>query len=688
MVTLALAVVIVMPASPASADSVTVTEPAGNAVLSSATVVVGGRAAVPPPTLGIPLSTLESVTVRVGDTTLPDDRCSGRTSCDYQVTFKLPLNGPYTAEVVGKPNGLLAGEASKASRSFAVAAPAARPVLAAPKVTDARNVELSWSRNTEPDMLYYAVFRKDPGASKSFQVGGKVAHPPSGSRVTFVDTTTSGVPGGEYSYQVVAVRKGASGSADTEKLSEPSAAGAATLPVTVTTSSTTVPAPGTPPAGPTTTVKPGAAAGIDLSGFLSSRSQPVTLPAITVPEPPDTGFAGSLPFGARPPGEELEEGEAEAVPPRRSPGSSVISVDAGRPLVPVAGGLVLLLLALHMRLLGRRVREPAGSDAALDLTPHTPAPAAVPAAVAPAEPDPDRSLYDIEAEDMADADVDREDDWAPRRPMPVPPSVRKREPRPVRVASPKPDPETISEMTAAAVPVAAVEPEPVRSATRKVVPVRSATRKAAPDLESVAEISPEPRPVRAAAPEPGEPDLGPLAQPQPAPVPVAPEPPEPVAVAVAAAEPVPEPVAETELEPEPVPVALVEVEWEPEPAAVEPEVVELWAPAEPQTELEPVPFAEAEREPEPVPVEPEVVELWAPAEPQTELEREPVPFAEVEREPEPVPVEPEVVELWAPPEPEDLPEPEPDLPVIVPDEIEIVEIVSSTRRRLVRTGGR
>ncbi|HEV2758763.1 MAG TPA: hypothetical protein VGV86_04275, partial [Acidimicrobiales bacterium] len=477
---LTLVILVTMPASPAFADSVTITEPGGNAVLNSSSVTVGGRAEVPPPTLGIPLTTLESVTVTVGDKTLAAANCSGKTSCDYQVTFPLPLNGPYKADVVAKPNGLLAGDASKESRSFAVAAPAARPVLAAPKVTDARNVELSWSRNTEPDMLYYAVFRKDPGASKSFQVGGKVTQPRSGSRVTFVDTTTSGVPGGEYSYQVVAVRNGASGSADTEKLSEPSAAGRATLPMSSTTSSTAVPAPGTPVAGPTTTMKPGSAAGIDLSGFLSSRSQPVTLPVITVPELPDTGFSGNLPFGARPPGEELEEGEADAVPPRdslESRGSSAVSVAAGRPLVPVAGGMVLLLLAMHMRLLGRRVREPAG-DTSLDLAPHTPAPGAGPAArplaSAPVEPQASRTLYDIEAEDTADVGAEQEEDWSAQAPEPPPPpapapaaaaaaaaarkpvagGVRKRPPRlPVAIAPrsvPLPEP----------VPVAPVEPEP------------------------------------------------------------------------------------------------------------------------------------------------------------------------------------------------------------------------------------
>ena len=600
---LALAILVAMPAAPAFADSVTITEPAGNAVLNSASVTVRGTAEVPPPTLGIPLTTLESVIVTVGDKTVTAENCSGKTSCDYRATFTLPLNGPYKADVVAKPNGLLAGDTSKESRSFAVGAPAARPVLAAAKVTDARNVELSWSRNTEPDMLYYAVFRKDPGALNSNQVGGKVAHPASGSRVTFVDTTTSGLAGGEYSYQVVAVRKGASGSSESEKPSEPSAAGTATLPVSSTTSSTAVPAPGTPAAGPTTTVKPGAAAGIDLSGFLLSRSQPVTLPPITVPEAPDTGFSGNLPFGARPPGEELEEGEVDAVPPRDSRRSSVVSIDAGRPLVPVAGGLVLLLLAMHMRLLGRRVKVSTGDAAGFELTPHTPAPGGLPAtgpqASPPGAPHAARTLFDIDAEDTADVDAEREENWAAQAPLPpaalaaarkpVAVGVRKRTPIRVPAAAPRPEPHPEP------VPVAHLEPEPT--------PVPVASRP--PDTRP----RPVPGPARKAKPRPTPVSASPPAPaPAPRPVPVAAPEPTPRPMPVAARRPEPErerePVAE--MKTQPVPVAYVVREAEPAPVvAVQPEPrprpVDLWGSPEPENLPDP--------EPEPPVVFPDDIEI-------------------------------------------------------------------------------
>ncbi len=73
------------------------------------------------------------------------------------------------------------------------------------------------------------------------------------------------------------------------------------------------------------------------------------------------------------------------------------------------------------------------------------------------------------------------------------------------------------------------------------------------------------------------------------------------------------------------------------------------------------------------------------AEPEPEPQPQPQPVVAAQ-EPEPEP-EPEVVTLWAPtPEPE--PEPEPEPPAIDPDAIEVVEVVSSNRRRLARSGSR
>jgi len=365
-------------ASPAGADPVlTVDKPAAAAVLDTASVTISGTANVSDALLDT-LTTIKRVTVTLGTKSLLSKDCMNAKSCPFSTSTSLALNGPYKVTVVAtEANVGLEGASTTVERSFAVAAPAAKPVVDPPKILESRAVQLSWTRNPEGDFLYYAVFRKDPGATKYFQVGGKVLLPDTG-KPTFTDSSTLPLGGGDYSYQVVAVRKGATGTATSEKLSDLSTAVIASVPVPPTTTSTTTAAgiPGQPAvAGPTTTVKPAPPAGVDLSGFLSARSQPITLPKITVPEPPDTGFQGTLPFGARPPGDDLEEGDAEATSPNSgNRDTAIVSIATGRPLVPIAGGLVLLLLAVHMRLLSRRVKAPADAD-----LPVMPAPLRAPA---------------------------------------------------------------------------------------------------------------------------------------------------------------------------------------------------------------------------------------------------------------------------------------------------------------------
>lgn len=457
---LLLAFLVATPAPPAgAAPTLTIVDPKDKQVLDKSSVTV--RVSAPADLVYRAREITWSVGGKTGKVACPDVDCSASWTVD------LPTNGPKVLTVSATTEGLvglLPGPKVEASpRNFALAAPAAKPVLDPPKVNEARNTELSWSRNAEADMLYYAVFRKDPGGTRFLQVGGKVPHPKTGTKVSYTDTTTSAFIGGEYSYQVVALRRGATDSAEVS--SEPSTSRAVTVPAppTTTVPATSVvpgaPQPGAPIAGPTTTVKPGTTAGVDLSGFLSARSQPATLPTITVPEPPDTGFEGTLPFGARP--DDMEEGEAEAVLPddARSFTSIISRFSPGRPLVPVAGGLVLLLLAMHMRLLNHRIKaEPAG-DLPIDdrptparvaapapgAKPAKPAPAPRPAPVmAPPPPPPQPALYDVVAEwDAADPDdlpdwSDADEDWAPAVLLEPDP-----EPEPEAAPEPTGDPDEI-----------------------------------------------------------------------------------------------------------------------------------------------------------------------------------------------------------------------------------------------------
>ena len=435
---LLLGLLVATPASPAGAEeggpAITIDAPRAQPPLESASVTVSGSARA------ATLYRMKDVTLTAGSDAPKKLTCT-ESPCTFSWTITRPANGRYDLKVVATqalPLVGTPGPSNELSRSFFVAAPAAKPVLDPPKVNEARNTELSWNRNTEPDMLYYAVFRKDPGGSKYLPVGSTVPQPSSGAKVSFTDTTTSAFTGGEYSYQVVAVRKGAGGSFPAEIASEPSSIRTATVPAPPTTTSTTG-APGAPPgspppgAAPTTTVKAGTSAGVDLSGFLSTRSQPISLPAITVPEPPDTGFQGTLPFGARPPGDELEEGEEEAVLPDDARRSIISRISPGRPLVPVAGGLVLLLLAMHMRVLNHRIKTVPDKDLPVDDAPAAapaPAPATVRAsAPVPApepepapnpEPTPAPVLYDID------------EDWAPVAAEPEP----EPEPEPIALWAP------------------------------------------------------------------------------------------------------------------------------------------------------------------------------------------------------------------------------------------------------------
>ena len=439
---LLLGLLVATPASPAGAQeaaSITIDSPRAEPPLESASVTVSGSAR--PSTL----YRVRDVTLTIGSET--KTKTCTESPCSFSFSVSRTSNGRYDLTLVATqaiPLVGTLGPSIERSRTFYVAAPAAKPVLDPPTVNEARNTELSWSRNTEPDMLYYAVFRKDPGGSKYLPVGSTVPQPKSGAKVSFTDTTTSAFIGGDYNYQVVAVRKGAGGAWPEEIASAPSSVRTATVPAPPTTTSTTAVAlpPGSPvptTAAPTTTVKPGTSAGVDLSGFLSTRSQPISLPAITVPEPPDTGFQGTLPFGARPPGEELEEGPEEAVLPDDGPRSIISRISPGRPLVPVAGGLVLLLLAMHMRVLNHRIKTVPDKDLPVD---DAPAPAPAPLAVrasapapAPApEPEPEREPQPPAAPAPALYDVD--EDWAPIAAEAAPDPEPQPEPEPVALWAP------------------------------------------------------------------------------------------------------------------------------------------------------------------------------------------------------------------------------------------------------------
>ncbi len=442
---LLLGILVATPASPAGAEeggpAITIDSPRAEPPLESGSVTVSGNAR------SATLYQMKDVTLTIGSET--KTKTCTKSPCDFSFPVSRPSNGRYELKLVATqalPLVGAAGPSNDASRTFYIAAPAAKPVLDAPKVNEARNTELSWSRNTEPDMLYYAVFRKDPGGTK-YQPAGSVTQPSSGTKVSFTDTTTSAFVGGDYSYQVVAVRKGAGGPWPPEIASETSVIRTATVPpppsTTVTTAVPGAP-PGSPPAGARAPPPP------------SSRAPP---PASTSPASSPRGPSRSpcrpSPFPSR--RTPASRAPCPSAPARRARSWRRARV---RPCCPTTAvrGRSSAASAPDARSCRWRAgwscsswpctcgssitasRPPLRTDLPVDETPPA-APAPVPArASAPAptpapEPAPPVVLYDVD-EEWAVEDF-AEEEWAPvaaAQPAPAPAPEPEPEPEPEPVA--------------------------------------------------------------------------------------------------------------------------------------------------------------------------------------------------------------------------------------------------------------
>lgn len=332
-----------------------------------------------PPTLGghFEVGVLEYVdtiqaslspTGPTGGTTVSVNACTLATvgKCgESRVDFLWPLpplayNGPYVANATARHCLSVCVAAPTTARvkavSFRLAAPPRKPESVKADVNDSGSISVSWARNPEPDMVGYAVFRKGPGATSFTQIGQPVPQPPgSAARVSFQDTSSAA--GGTFSYQIVAVRHGASGDASTAVPSAISTTATALVPVATTTSSPA--ADGAVGGATTTTVKGKAsgAAGLNLGGFVAKGSPPPPpMPIPTLPDV-DNGFNSELPFGAVEP---APEDEAEPGGESALPLGSLGDGDSGSrgALIPVAVGSMLLVLAMHARFLSRRLAVP------------------------------------------------------------------------------------------------------------------------------------------------------------------------------------------------------------------------------------------------------------------------------------------------------------------------------------------
>ena len=401
----------------AAAPRITITGPTPDQQLSSSSVAVSARIEM---TNGVLTDRAQLSVQQVGSSRKPATASVAISGSSQAVTFPavtLAYNGTYRATVsasgADRPLDLNGDETASAERTFAVAAPPASPTDVRTAVDAAtRAVTVTWKANTEPDLLFYVVQRSKGDAD--FAIVGKATEP------SFVDATTADA-GGDYRYQVVAVRNGVTEgegiSSDPSTLSENATARVPDPPAPPTS------APGTTVAGGTGATAPGAAvpAGnpgalatsgrVDLTGFTNVQSQAArraTPPRTVVPR--DTGFQSTLPFDqpedtGEEDGEALEEGELGELtadsPEFRELGAEDEGDDRQRSLALFAGGLLATVLLMHVLWVKSEVKRVPLEAVA----PEGPAPGA--AAGKPAKPkraaaSPDWFVPDLGVDDGAD----------------------------------------------------------------------------------------------------------------------------------------------------------------------------------------------------------------------------------------------------------------------------------------------
>lgn len=338
--------VIIGLASPASAvagPAITVDSPAANEVLTGQPTI-SGRAA---PDFGY---TIDKVTVSLTSPTTSDLPApwNDRTA-SFSWSPSLSWNGPYRARVVAKEVLVLGlGEAtSEATVSFRMEIPPANPEGVRAEANPDRTVRVTWARNGEPDMIAYRVQRKDAGASTFHDVGGAVPQPSSGSAVSIADPATAA--GGTFTYQVQAIRAGRSGDAST-------AVGSGFSATQVVLPALAAGPPGEPGKPPPPDGPPqNAAPTPNLSAFLKGSGALPTASVPQAPSIPDGTFSENLPF-ATPPA--AKGGRAGAIGLSADPAAN----SARAVLIPVAGGILLCLVAFHVRRFNRWLVAPEGGE--------------------------------------------------------------------------------------------------------------------------------------------------------------------------------------------------------------------------------------------------------------------------------------------------------------------------------------
>lgn len=360
-VTLAVAAVLLLTAGPAVADgpSVTINSPVDK-VVEDANEVVTGTARTDP------LHTVQSVRVTVRPLSGAEPR-----SCDAPVAGDggfacspgLRVNGPYEVEVTATDALLVdlvgSRRTGRTTASFKVEVAPAPPRDVKVEAGADRRVTISWARNTEPDLKGYQVARLAPGSSSPTVVANVPQS--AGPRISAVDATVPPI-GGSYRYVVIAVRPDRDGNVSTRATSSSAAtsvdvAAAPTGAGGPPGAGAIGPGPG-PGAGgaPSSMVTGGPKSALDVSSFLSRTGG--APPSLAVPggvEVPVDDGSSEVPFAV--PGGDIEEESDDSSDPAAL-GTSDSAANERALFVPIAAGLLLCVLALHLRQFNRTVLDP------------------------------------------------------------------------------------------------------------------------------------------------------------------------------------------------------------------------------------------------------------------------------------------------------------------------------------------
>jgi len=280
----------------AGAPSVSMSNPASGATLSTATPAISGTVSATSPSGQITGDLQLSIASSAGHPGWSDTVTSwcGHSSCTFSIPVSpaLAYNGSYTLSVQAEETDSSGSAPQPVSTvtGFSLAAPPAAPSgLTATPASDGSSVSLTWQAEQYPDLVGYQVARTPTGPG--FPASISVAH--------FADTDVS--PGTSYSYAVTAVRRGASSDST---VSSPAA--------TTTSGSSTPPAgsaPASPDSGPAASGSPSTssnAAGLGHYGSAgSSSASGSTIEGLlhtTSPASPHPGAQAAPAVPAPPPG--------------------------------------------------------------------------------------------------------------------------------------------------------------------------------------------------------------------------------------------------------------------------------------------------------------------------------------------------------------------------------------------------